>query len=180
MKRLQTDFIDLYQSHHDDPDTPIEEPLEAYSLLVKQGKVRVIGASNFTAERLAQSLAAGREHSFPLYQCLQPCYNLFDRVDFEKNLSPFCLKENLGVIPYYSLAAGFLSGKYRSEADVSKSPRGKSIQKKYMNDRGFRILKALDEVAQDHHSKPTTVALACLMAQPASPLPSPAPPAWNN
>ncbi|HTA75902.1 MAG TPA: aldo/keto reductase [bacterium] len=165
LKRLQTDHIDLYQSHQDDPTTPLEETLEAYAQLVKQGKVRVIGASNYKVGRLDEAIEISKEKAFPVYQCLQPQYNLYDREDFEKNLEPYCLENRIGVIPYFSLAAGFLTGKYRNEADFSKSPRGGGM-KKYFNDRGFRILKALDEVAADHETTPTSVALAWLIAQP--------------
>jgi aryl-alcohol dehydrogenase-like predicted oxidoreductase len=165
LKRLQTDHIDLYQSHQDDPATPLEETLEAYAQLVKQGKVRVIGASNYKVGRLDEAVEISKEKAFPAYQCLQPHYNLYDREDFEKNLEPYCSENRIGVIPYFSLAAGFLTGKYRTEADFSKSPRGGSM-KKYFTDRGFRILKALDEVAADHETTPTSVALAWLIAQP--------------
>jgi len=165
LKRLQTDHIDLYQSHQDDPATPLEETLEAYAQLVKQGKVRVIGASNYKVGRLDEAVEISKEKAFPTYQCLQPQYNLYDREDFEKNLEPYCSENRIGVIPYFSLAAGFLTGKYRTEQDFSKSPRGGGM-KKYLNDRGFRILKALDEVAEDHETTPTSVALAWLIAQP--------------
>jgi aryl-alcohol dehydrogenase-like predicted oxidoreductase len=165
LKRLQTDYIDLYQSHRDDPSTPVEETLEAYAHLVQQGKVRVIGCSNFTAERTEESLAASRKHSWPRYESLQPNYNLYTRADFETTLEPLALKENLGVIPYYSLAAGFLTGKYRSENDLSKSQRGQGV-KKFLNDRGFRILKALDTVADQHKATSAQVSLAWLMARP--------------
>src|SRR5436309_1034980 len=126
LKRLQTDYIDLYQSHRDDPDTPVEETLETYAQLIKQGKVRAIGCSNFTAARITESLQASRKHGWPRYESLQPHYNLYHRADYETNLEPLVLKENLGVIPYYSLASGFLTGKYRSAADLSKSPRGQA------------------------------------------------------
>ncbi len=165
LKRLQTDYIDLYQSHRDDPNTPVEETLEAYAQLVQQGKVRVIGCSNFTAERTQESLAASHKHSWPRYESLQPHYNLSQRETYETTLEPIALKEKVGVIPYYSLASGFLTGKYRSEADLSKSPRGQAV-KKYLNDRGFRILQALDQVAEKHQSTPAQVALAWLMARP--------------
>lgn len=165
LRRLQTDYIDLYQSHHDDPAVPVEETLEAYAQLFKQGKVRAIGASNFTAQRLDQNLRAARQRGLPCYACLQPRYNLYDREDFERNLRPFCLKENLGVIPYYPLAAGFLTGKYRSEADLQGRPRAGTV-KNFLNERGYRILKGLDEVASETGSKPATVALAWTMAQP--------------
>jgi aryl-alcohol dehydrogenase-like predicted oxidoreductase len=165
LKRLQTDYIDLYQSHRDDPSTPIEETLEAYAQLVQQGKVRAIGCSNFTAERTQQSLATSRQRGWPEYVSLQPHYNLMERAAYERELEPLALKENLGVIPYYSLASGFLSGKYRSEADLGKSPRGQSA-KKYLNERGSRVLHALDTVAAKHSATPAQVALAWLMARP--------------
>jgi aryl-alcohol dehydrogenase-like predicted oxidoreductase len=165
LKRLQTDHIDLYQSHRDDPATPAEETLEAYAQLIQQGKVRVIGCSNFTAERTRESLAASSKHDWPRYESLQPHYNLYERAAYETTLEPLALQENLGVIPYYSLASGFLTGKYRSQDDLKKSPRGQTV-KKYLNDRGFRILQALDQVAERRQSKPAQVALAWLMARP--------------
>lgn len=165
LKRLQTDYIDLYQSHRDDLSTPVEETLEAYAQLVNQGKVRAIGCSNFTTERTEQSLAASRQHGWPDYVSLQPQYNLCERANYENQLEPLAVKEHLGVIPYYGLASGFLSGKYRSEADLSKSPRGQAV-KKYLNERGFRILNALDQVADKHKAAPAQVALAWLMARP--------------
>ena len=165
LRRLQTDYIDLYQAHQDDPETPLEETLSAFAALIKQGKVRAIGASNYTAERLAGSLQISEQLGVSRYESLQPQYNLYDRADYEATLEPLCLEKRLGVIPYYALASGFLTGKYRSEADLSKSPRGEGI-KKYLNDRGFRILKALDRVAEQHDSTPARVALAWLMARP--------------
>jgi len=165
LKRLQTNCIDLFQSHRDDPETPVEETLEAYAQLVKQGKIRVIGASNFGADRLAESLKASRQRGWPAYQSLQPHYNLCERADYEQKLEPMCREAGLGVIPYFSLAAGFLTGKYRSEADLAKSPRGQGI-KKYLNERGFRILAALDQVAKQTASTPAAVALAWLLARP--------------
>lgn len=165
LQRLQTDYIDLYQSHKDDQETPVEETLGAYAELVSKGKVRVIGASNFGAERLTESLQASSAHGWPAYQSLQPHYNLCERADYEQKLEPLCLREGLGVIPYFSLAAGFLTGKYRSEADLSKSVRGQAV-KKYLNERGMRILAALDSVAQEQRSTPACVALAWLMARP--------------
>jgi aryl-alcohol dehydrogenase-like predicted oxidoreductase len=165
LKRLQTDYIDLYQSHWDDPPVPVEETLEAYRTLVDQGKVRVIGASNMTPERLEQSLAASDRLGLPRYETLQPPYNLYDRDPFEQDFQPICLREGLGVIPYYGLAAGFLTGKYRSEADFGKSVRGGSMAKR-LNDRGRRILAALDEVGQRTGATPAQVALAWLMARP--------------
>jgi aryl-alcohol dehydrogenase-like predicted oxidoreductase len=165
LRRLQTDYIDLYQSHTDDPETPLEETLEAYEELIRQGKVRAIGASNYSADRLSKALQVSQERELPRYQSLQPLYNLYDRADFEKQLEPVCLKEGVGVISYSSLASGFLTGKYRSESDLSKSPRGAGI-KKYLNPRGFRILNALNQVAKEYSSTPSKVALAWLMARP--------------
>jgi len=165
LQRLQTDYIDLYQSHKDDPSTPLEETLEAFAQLIKQGKVRVVGASNYTAERLAAALEVSKRGSLPRYESLQPHYNLSERAGYEAALEPLCLEENLGVIPYFSLASGFLTGKYRSEADLSKSPRGQGV-KKYLNERGFRILAALDRAAQNLNATPGKVALAWLMARP--------------
>ena len=166
LRRLQTDYIDLYQSHKDDPETPQEETLEAYAELIRQGKVRAIGASNFSAERLGESLRVSRENGLPRYESLQPLYNLYDRAAFEAELEPLCLEENVGVINYYALASGFLSGKYRSEADLGKSARGGGV-KKYLNERGLRILKALDEVSARLGSTPARVALAWLIQRPA-------------
>jgi aryl-alcohol dehydrogenase-like predicted oxidoreductase len=162
---LQTDRIDLYQAHTDDAATPLEETLDAFGQLVKQGKVRAIGASNYTARRLAEALKLSREHGLPRYETLQPHYNLCEREGFERKLEPLCLKESVGVISYYSLASGFLSGKYRSEADLAKSARGQGV-KKYLNDRGHRILAALDDVSRRYKSTPARVALAWLMARP--------------
>jgi aryl-alcohol dehydrogenase-like predicted oxidoreductase len=165
LRRLQTDYIDLYQSHRDDPNTPVEETLEAYAQLIQQGKVRVIGCSNFTRERIKESLAASRKHGWPRYESLQPHYNLYERAVYETTLEPLMLQEKLGVVPYYGLASGFLTGKYRSENDLGKSPRGRTV-KKYLDDRGFRILEALDQVAESHQTVPAQVALAWLMARP--------------
>jgi aryl-alcohol dehydrogenase-like predicted oxidoreductase len=165
LQRLQTDYIDLYQSHKDDPETPLEETLGAFSELIDQGKVRAIGASNYTADRLSQALRVSEENNLPSYQCLQPHYNLCERALFEVELEKVCLDSGLGVIPYYSLASGFLSGKYRSEADLSKSARGQGV-KKYLNERGFGILRALDQVAERYRATPTQVALAWLLARP--------------
>ena len=166
LRRLQTDRIDLYQSHKDDADTPVEETLEAYAGLVEAGKMRAIGASNFGAPRLEASLAASAAHGWPRYQSLQPHYNLMERDDYERNLAPLCQREGLGVIPYFSLAAGFLTGKYRSEADLGKSPRGAAMVKKYVNERGMRVLAALDAVAARSASTPAAVALAWLLSRP--------------
>jgi aryl-alcohol dehydrogenase-like predicted oxidoreductase len=166
LRRLQTDHIDHYQSHEDDPSTPLEETLEAYAELIKQGKVRAIGASNYSADRLAESLKVSKQHGLPSYQSLQPKYNLYDREEYEAALEPLILKEGIGVIPYYGLAAGFLTGKYRSESDANKSARGGGVIKKYLNERGLRILAALDQVAKSHRSTPGKVALAWLIARP--------------
>lgn len=165
LNRLQTDYIDLYQSHQDDPETPFEETLEAYAELIRQGKVRVIGASNYSAERLRQSQLISEQKDLPRYESLQPLYNLYEREAFEAELEPLCLEQNIGVISYFSLASGFLSGKYRSEDDLNKSARSGGV-KKYLNERGLRILRALDEVAGWQASTPARVALAWLMARP--------------
>src|SRR6516162_3919207 len=165
LRRLQTDTIDLYQSHIDDPQTPLEETLEAYSQLISQGKVRSIGASNYSAERLTQALQTSKLYGLPSYQSLQPEYNLCDRAEYEAKLEPVCRENSLGVISYFSLASGFLTGKYRSESDLAKSSRGQ-FAKKYLDDRGFRILQALGEAAKQHHSTPATISLAWLIARP--------------
>jgi aryl-alcohol dehydrogenase-like predicted oxidoreductase len=165
LRRLGIDCIDLYQAHRDDPQTPLEETLGAFSDLIKQGKARAIGASNYEAPRLAQALRVSKEQGLARYECLQPLYNLVQRSQYESELEPLCVKHGLGVIGYYSLASGFLTGKYRSEADFTKSARGQGM-KKYMNDRGFRILDALDEVAKKKHATPAQVALAWLIARP--------------
>jgi aryl-alcohol dehydrogenase-like predicted oxidoreductase len=165
LRRLQTDHIDLYQSHEDDPSTPLAETLGAFADLIKQGKVRAIGASNYSADRLAESFKVSKQLGLPRYESLQPKYNLYDRSEYEAALEPLALKEGIGVIPYYALASGFLTGKYRSESDLGKSLRGAGV-KKFLNPRGFRILTALDEVSKAHNSTPGKVALAWLMAQP--------------
>ncbi len=165
LKRLQTDVIDLYLSHWPDPETPYEETLGAYRDLVRQGKVRFIGASNLDAAQLAASLEAARQKSLPHYDVLQPEYNLYDRASFDGPLRDLCIAEDIGVITYYSLAKGFLSGKYRSEADLGQSPRGGGV-KAYLNARGRRILAALDSVAARRGAKPAEVALAWLIVRP--------------
>jgi aryl-alcohol dehydrogenase-like predicted oxidoreductase len=165
LARLQVDCIDLYQSHWDDETTPFEETLEAYQQLLRQGKIKAIGASNLTAARLAQALGASAAHGLPRYQTLQPHYNLYERTGFEGELRDLCVREGLGVITYFSLAAGFLTGKYRSEADLAKSPRGAGL-KKHLTPRGMRILDALDRVAHRCAARPAEVALAWLIAQP--------------
>ena len=165
LERLQTDYIDLYQSHKDDASVPLEETLGAYDQLIKQGKVRAIGASNYTGARLAEAMAVSKQHGLPRYECLQPHYNLYERAGYEKDLEPVCLQEGIGVIPYFALASGFLTGKYRSEADLAKGPRGQMV-KKYLDDRGLKILAALDQVAANLHSTPGKVAIAWLIARP--------------
>src|SRR6202522_956538 len=165
LQRLQTDYIDLYQSHIDDATVPLEETLGAYDQLIKQGKVRAIGASNYKGERLAEALAVSKQHSLPRYECLQPHYNLYERAAYEQDLEPLCLKEGIGVIPNFALASGFLTAKYRSESDLAQGPRGQMV-KKYLDERGFRILAALDQVAAKLHSTPGKVAIAWLIARP--------------
>lgn len=165
LRRLQTDRIDLYQSHADDPETPLEETLEAFAQLIKEGKVRAIGASNYDAERLSKALQVSERQGVPAYRSLQPLYNLYDRAEYESELEPLCREKGLGVIPYFPLGAGFLTGKYRSEKDLSGRARGELVRK-YFDDRGFRILDALDQVARRYHSAPAAVALAWLIARP--------------
>ena len=167
LMRLKTDHIDLYQSHDDDAGTPLEETMEAFAGLIKAGKVRAIGASNYSAPRLAEALDVSERLGLPRYESLQPLYNLYDRAVFEDALAPLCLERGLGVINFYALAAGFLTGKYRSEADAGKSARGANTTKKYLNARGLRILDALDAVAATHGVTPAQVAIAWQIAQPA-------------
>lgn len=166
LKRLQTDHIDLYQTHKDDESVPVEEALEAYAQLIKEGKVRYIGASNFSPARLAAALKASETQGLPRYETLQPLYNVYERESFEKELQPLCVANQVSVISYYSLGSGFLSGKYRSEKDLAQSVRGARV-KMYLNDRGYAILKALGEVAARHHAALSSVALAWLMTRPA-------------
>ena len=165
LKRLQTDHIDLYMSHRDDPDTPLVETLETFAGLIKAGKVRAIGASNYTAERLKEALDTSARHGLPRYESLQPMYSIAERGEFEGYLETLCQREDIGVICYYSLASGFLSGKYRSKADTANRARGSRVEK-YLNERGDRILAALDEVAARYSAKPSQVALAWLIARP--------------
>lgn len=165
LKRLKTDYIDLYQTHYDDPETPVEETMEALNRLIDEGKVRYIGASNYTAERIAQSNEFARQHGMQGYISLQPLYNLHDRQQLEESYLPLVEQEKLAVISYYALASGFLSGKYRSKEDLGKSVRGqKAIQ--YLDDRGHRILAALDEVAAAHQVAPAQVAIAWQLHKP--------------
>jgi len=165
LRRLQTDYIDLYQSHKDDPDTPQEETLAAYAELIASGKVRAIGASNFPAERLTEARKLHEAKRLPAYESLQPEYNLCDREEYETKLEPVCVRDHLGVITYFSLASGFLTGKYRTEADLKDKARAERV-KKYLNPRGMKILAALDRVAADRKVKPGQVALAWVVARP--------------
>ena len=166
LRRLRTDHIDLYQSHQDDAAVAQEETLRAYQDLIAAGKVRAIGASNFSAERLASARELARDAGLPAYQTLQPEYNLFTREAFESTLRPVCERESIATIPFYGLASGFLSGKYRSAADAGKSVRGAGIVKKYLNERGLRILAALDAQATRLGANCSQIAIAWLMAQP--------------
>ncbi len=164
LRRLKTDYIDLYQCHKDDPDTPVEATLEAYARLIEQGKVREIGASNFNAERLGEALDLSQK-GLPRYQSLQPMYSLVERGSLEGALEDLCLAENVSVIGYYSLASGFLTGKYRTKADMAGRTRGSRVEK-YLNDKGLGVIAALDEIADKHGAKPGQVAIAWLMARP--------------
>lgn len=165
LTRLQTDYIDLYQSHDDDTNTPLEETLETYTQLMQQGKVRAIGASNYSAKRLLEAVEISKKNNLAQYESLQPLYNLYDRNDFETNLRQACMQNGIGVITFYSLARGFLTGKYRSENDLYKSARGEGIRK-FLNHRGMRIIAALDNISQQYLSTPAAVAIAWLIAQP--------------
>ncbi|RCS29356.1 aldo/keto reductase [Rhodanobacter denitrificans] len=166
LQRLQVDCIDLYQAHEDDASVPMEETLGAFARLIEAGKVRVIGASNFSAARFADALAMSKQHGLPRYESLQPEYNLVSRTGYERELEPLIRRECIGVISYYALASGFLSGKYRSAADLAKSAaRGGSV-KKFLNPHGLQVLAALDAVAAAHHATPAQVALAWLIARP--------------
>ncbi len=167
LRRLRTDVIDLYQAHEDDPTVPLEDTLGAFARLIEQGKVRAIGASNYSAARLAEALDLARRHGLPRFETLQPEYNLVDRAGYESELEPLVRTHDIGVIGYYALASGFLSGKYRSEADAAKSPaRGAQVVRRYLNPRGKRILAALDDVACRHAASVAQVALAWLIARP--------------
>ncbi|MSO90703.1 MAG: aldo/keto reductase [Acetobacteraceae bacterium] len=166
LRRLQTDYIDLYQAHRDDPDTSLEETLSAFQTLIRQGKVRVIGASNYTAPRLQLALETSKKLGLPRYETHQPQYSLVERTEFEGLLQDLCVRENVSVIGYYSLASGFLTGKYRSAADTAGRLRGARVEK-YLNDKGFAVLRALDEVAATHRAKPGQIALAWLLTRPA-------------
>lgn len=165
LRRLQTDHIDLYYTHFDDEKTPVEETLEAYDEIIKAGKVRYIAASNLSPERLTASMEASEKNGLPKYQALQPHYNLLERSKYESQYAPLADKYGLTVFPYWSLAAGFLTGKYRSEDDLNKSVRGGSA-KQYLNEKGLGVLAALDKVSEKHDTTLATVSLAWLLAQP--------------
>lgn len=166
LMRLQTDYIDLYQSHYDDLNTPFEDVLGTFQDLIKAGKVRAIGASNITGERLKTALETSAKHDLPRYESLQPLYNLYDRSEYETTLEPVVSEYQVGVIPFYALAAGFLTGKYRTEADLGQSARGSRVGTSYLNERGLKILDAMDLVAARYAVKPGQIAVAWLMAQP--------------
>lgn len=165
LNRLQTDYIDLYQAHRDDPSTPQSETLLAFDELRRAGKIRAFGSSNYSVDRLTAALGVSHEAGVGRFETEQPLYNLYSRSQFESGLQSFALANQVSVIPYFGLASGFLTGKYRSEADLSQSPRGRLV-KSYLNPRGLAILAALDEVACRHGAKPSQVALAWVMAQP--------------
>jgi aryl-alcohol dehydrogenase-like predicted oxidoreductase len=166
LRRLQTDYIDLYFSHADDASVPMEETLGAYQKLITEGKVRAIGASNFTAVRMAEALEVSRKTGLPRYEVLQPHYNLYARSDYEAALEPLCLEQRIGVVSYSALASGFLTGKYRTAADAKKSPRGQGVVETFLNERGLRILAALDDVGRRHGASVASVALAWQIARP--------------
>lgn len=166
LARLQTDYIDLYQAHRDDADTPLQETLATFDALIKEGKVRAIGASNYSDDRLSEALKISADNGLARYETLQPEYNLYDRQGYESGLESVAKEHGLGVINYYSLASGFLSGKYRSQADAAKSARGQGVVEKYLNDRGLKIVNALVQVAEAHHASPAQVALAWQIARP--------------
>ncbi|MNV41069.1 L-glyceraldehyde 3-phosphate reductase [compost metagenome] len=167
LRRLQTEVIDLYQAHEDDESTPLEATLAAFGRLIEAGKVRAIGASNYSATRLADALKVSTDYGLPRYETLQPEYNLYDRAGYEKELEPLVQREQIGVINYYALASGFLSGKYRTPDDAGKSSaRGATVVKRYLNPRGLRILQALDDVASKHNATAAQIALAWQIARP--------------
>lgn len=166
LKRLQTDYIDLYQSHDDDADTPLAETMAAFDALIKEGKVRAVGASNYSAPRLAEALKVSQENGLARYETLQPQYNLYDRKVYEEALEKVVTDNSLGVINFYGLAADFLTGKYRTKADAGKSKRGESVIARCLNERGLKVLAGLDQVAEKHGAQPGQVALAWQIARP--------------
>ena len=166
LRRLQTDHIDLYQAHVDDQNVPLEETLEAFNQLVKAGKVRYIGASNYSAERLTEALKISSEQGYARYECIQPPYHLLNRATFEQALEPLCVEQQIGVITYSSLASGFLTGKYRTNQQLPSSPRAQGIQQKYMNEQGFTVLEQVEKIAKAHNATMTQVALAWILARP--------------
>ena len=166
LKRLQTDYIDLYQSHDDDADTPLAETMAAFDALIKEGKVRAVGASNYSAPRLAEALKVSQENGLTRYETLQPQYNLYDRKVYEEALEKVVTDNGLGVINFYGLAAGFLTGKYRTKADAGKSKRGENVIARCLNERGLKVLAGLDQVAEKHGAQPGQVALAWQIARP--------------
>ncbi|TPG64037.1 aldo/keto reductase [Ewingella americana] len=166
LTRLQTDYIDLYQSHDDDADTPLADTMAAFDALIKEGKVRAVGASNYSAPRLIEALKVSKDNNLARYETLQPLYNLCDRKVYEEDLEKVVSDHGLGVINFYALASGFLTGKYRSKADASKSQRGSKVVDTYLNERGLKILAALDQVAEKHNAKPGQIALAWQIARP--------------
>jgi len=166
LTRLETDYIDLYQTHYDNESTPVDETLRAYEDLIKEGKIRYIGASNISRERLSENLVYAEKNNLPKYISLQPEYNLFDREKYESQYAQIVAEDGIAVIPYYSLASGFLTGKYASDEDFKNSARGDGVHKRYWNDRGIRILKALKEVAHTYNTTQSAIALAWLLARP--------------
>ncbi len=166
LRRLQTDYIDLYQAHADDQETPLDETLGAFDDLVRQGKVRYIGASNYDAWRLTRALWESERHGYARYDSLQPHYSLAHRAEFERELEPLCLEQGIGVIPYSPLAAGFLSGKYRRDQPLPESARTEDVKRRYLNERGFALLDAVDGVAEARGATTAQVALAWLLARP--------------
>ncbi len=165
LRRLQVEQIDLYQTHFDDLTTPVSETLEAYTQLIKEGKVNAIGASNLSAERLIESLEFSKQNNLPRYETFQPEYNLYNRSKYETEYESICLEQGLSTISYFALASGFLTGKYRNPADAVKSRRGDTIVQKYLNERGFKILKALDEAADQYNSNPASISIAWLLTR---------------
>jgi aryl-alcohol dehydrogenase-like predicted oxidoreductase len=165
LRHLQTEYIDLYQSHVDDADTPLEETLDTYAHLVRSGKVRAIGASNYTAARLERALEISQQQGIPRYESVQPIYNLYDRADYEGGLEDVCRRHGLGVVPYFALASGFLTGKYRSPRDLEGKARSQIVGA-YLTPRGGAILGALDEAAKSLRSTPASIAVAWLLTRP--------------